>query len=305
MILFSVIIPHFNSVVYLKKLIKTVPEDDRIQLIVVDDKSTESISDVEKILTARKGIFIHNLTDRKGAGTCRNLGILEAEGKWIIFADADDYFLPNAFDILYRYVDTEDDIVYFTPTSVYRDTGQMANRHWHNYSLVYNYWRNPTKKNEQQLRYKYKSPCSKMIKKVLIEENNITFDEVPAANDVMFSMKCGYYAKSIGASDQTIYCVTSASGTLETAYNKRNFWSGVEVHKARCQFLQEKLSKKEYRRLGLGGLPFILSAIKKGYDYEFIREIYVYLKENHLRICTFRELMDVVNRYWLVISRNK
>lgn len=302
MVLFSVIIPHYNSVFYLEKLIKTIPEDDNIQLIVVDDKSTENTVDIERMVTARKGIFIHNETNKKGAGTCRNLGIQEARGKWLVFADADDFFLPEAFNELHKYADAEEDIIYFTPTSVYRDTEEMANRHWHNYSLVNNYYKYPTKKNELRLRYKYKAPWSKMVRSELVKKYSIVYDEVPAANDVMFSIKCGYFAESITASNQTIYCVTSATGTLETTHNEQNFWSGVEVHKVRCQFLQEKLSEKEYKALGLGGLPFILSAVRKGYDYQFIKKIYLFLRENNLKVCTLNEIIDMVNRYWLIIS---
>lgn len=304
MILFSVIIPHYNSVFYLEKLIKTIPEKDSIQVIVVDDKSTEDVSEIKKMVSARKGIFVHNSTEKKGAGTCRNLGMREAKGKWLVFADADDFFLPDAFCQLERYVASEEDIIYFPPTSVYRDTDRLAKRHWHNYSLVSNYYKHPTRKNELLLRYKYKVPWSKMVRRELVEKYGILYDEVPAANDVMFSIKCAYYARSIGVSKQQIYCVTSAEGTLETAHNEKNFWSGVEVHKARCQFLQEKLSEKDYNTLGLGGLPFILSAVRKGYSFKFIRKIFVFLRKNHLKICTINEIKDVVSKYWMIFREN-
>lgn len=302
MIVFSVIIPHYNSVRWLKKLLESIPKDERIQVIVADDKSTEDISEIEKTVIERNGIFIHNETDKKGAGTCRNLGIRAAKGKWLLFADADDFFMTGAFDTLYQYADAKEDMIFFPPVSVYRNTDKRADRHWHNYSLVNSYYRHPTEKNELFLRYKYKSPCSKMVRSKLVKVHDIAYDEVPAANDVMFSAKCGYFARSIGASDKEIYCVTSAAGTLETAHNERNFWSGVEVHKVRCGFLQEHLSRKDYRTLGLGGLPFLLSAVKKKYDYDFIKRIFLFLRENKLRICTLNEIADVFNRYRMIIT---
>lgn len=304
MILFSVIIPHYNSVFYLEKLINTIPINDSIQVIVVDDKSTENVLDIEAKVTSRNGIFVHNMTNKKGAGTCRNIGMQEAKGKWLIFADADDYFLPDAFQILEHYISAEEDIIYFPPISVYRDTEKVATRHWHTYCLVLDYYKNPTKRNELALRYKYKSPCSKMVRRELVEKYGILYDEVPAANDVMFSIQCAYYARRIAASTQTVYCVTSASGTLETTHNEVNFWSGVEVHKVRCQFLQEKLSKQEYDALGLGGLPFILSAVRKGYSFKFVKKIFIYFRKNHLKICTFNEIRDVFSKYWMMISRS-
>ena len=37
------------------------------------------------------------LKENRTAGGARNEGIKIAKGKWVIFADADDYFEPNAF----------------------------------------------------------------------------------------------------------------------------------------------------------------------------------------------------------------
>lgn len=75
--LFSVIVPHYNSVPQLNRLIEIIPVDNGIQLIVIDDRSTEDISDVET-----------------------------AVGKWLVFADTDDYFLDGAFDTMKRYRDS-------------------------------------------------------------------------------------------------------------------------------------------------------------------------------------------------------
>lgn len=202
----------------------------------------------------------------------------EAKGKWLIFADAADYFLPGAFRVLEQYISAEEDIIYFPPTSVYRDTEKVATRHWHTYGLVLDYYKHPTKRNELALRYKHKTPWSKMLRRELVEKYGILYDEVPAANNVMFSIQCAYYARRIAASTQTVYCVTSASGTLKTTYNEVDFWSGVEVHKVRCQFLQEKLSNQEYDSLGFGGLSFILSAVRKGYCFKFVKK-YLFILE--------------------------
>lgn len=81
MYLFTVVIPHYNSVSSLVRLLSSIPVDDSIQLIVIDDKSTQDLTEVEKMVLSRGGLFLHNTTDQKGAGTCRNLGLARAAGK--------------------------------------------------------------------------------------------------------------------------------------------------------------------------------------------------------------------------------
>lgn len=284
MIVFSIIIPHYNSVCYLKKLINSIPADDAIQIIVVDDKSLDDIREAEGFVVSRGGLFIHNTTAQKGAGVCRNLGLIEARGKWLVFADADDYFLEDAFDKMQKYAESNADIVYFIPTSRYVDFDKEAERHIENKALICNYHQNPSLQNEVLLKYYYRAPWSKMIKNEMVRKYNIKFDEVSAANDVMFSMKSAYYAKKIEVSPEVVYCITSAEGSLSVKYSEHNLWTRVTVFRERYYFLKEKLTKEEFGYLNLTGLPLILFAVKKGYGLGYAVKIYKYMKENDIKI---------------------
>ena len=210
MYLFSIIIPHYNSTHSLKHLLSSIPLDRFIQLIVIDDKSTEDLSEVHRLVLARNGVFLHNTTNVRGAGTCRNLGLACATGKWLVFADADDYFLDGAFNTMRQYTESDAEIIYFSPTSEYAGTGLPAKRHAAYERLVLYYTNTPSEKSEMLLRCKFMVPWSKMVRNELVKENNILFDEVPASNDVMFSLKTAYHAKAVLASPEQIYCVTSA-----------------------------------------------------------------------------------------------
>lgn len=284
MINFSVIIPHYNSVCYLKKLIRSIPIDDAIQVIVVDDKSQEDISEAESFVVSRGGLFIHNTTAQKGAGVCRNLGLKEAKGKWLVFADADDYFLDDAFDKMQKYAESDAEIVYFIPTSRYIDSAKEAERHIENKALICNYQQNPSLQNEVLLKYYYRSPCSKIVKNEMVKKHNIEFDEVSAANDVMFSMKSAYYAGKVEVSSEVIYCITSAAESLSVKYSESNLWTRVKVFKERYYFLKERLTKEEFVYLQLSGLSLILFAVKKGYGMGCALKIYKYMRENKIKV---------------------
>ena len=92
-IAFSVIIPHRNIPLLLRRCLASIPKRPDVQVIVVDDGSDPGIVDFQKFPWP-KGLCVELLLakERKGAGYARNLGIKRARGKWLIFADADDYF---------------------------------------------------------------------------------------------------------------------------------------------------------------------------------------------------------------------
>lgn len=290
MILFSVIIPHYNSVAQLNRLIESIPVDDTIQLIVIDDKSTEDTAAAEQKVIARSGLFLHNTTPVKGAGTCRNLGLEQAVGKWLVFADADDYFLDGAFDTLKKYSDAKEDIIYFSPTSHYSDSGKTAQRHIPFEKLVHHYIEAPSGDNEMLLRYKFMVPWSKMIRNQIVQKNHITFDEVPASNDVMFSMKTAYHAAAVSASDEQIYCVTCAADTLTTKRSEANYRARLEVFIDRYHYLKTHLDMKKYGFVLPSGILFITEAAKQGYSPAFLCRIYVYMKKHRIPMFPYAKM---------------
>lgn len=299
MILFSVIIPHYNSVRTLERLIASIPADDSIQLIVVDDKSTEKTSEVENTVKQHGGIFLHNTTSVKGAGTCRNLGLEQAVGKWLIFADADDYFLDGAFNILKKYSDAKEDIIYFSPVSRYSDRAESARRHIPFEKLVHNYAEAPSGDNEMLLRYKFMVPWSKMIRNQMVKENHIAFDEVPASNDVMFSMKTAYHAQEILASIEQVYCVTCADSTLTTKRSETNYWARLEVFINRYHYMKARLDTKKYGFVIPSGILFIVEAAKQGYRPAFLCKIYVYMKKHRIPMFPYSKIRHFFNHQLL------
>ena len=87
----SIIIPHYNSTEMVRKLIDSIPVDNRIQTIIVDDNSSEDLFELEQYLSQlpndKKVELYKNNTGVKGAGSARNVGLDHAEGKWLLFAD--------------------------------------------------------------------------------------------------------------------------------------------------------------------------------------------------------------------------
>ena len=262
----SIIIPHYNSTGLLVKLLKTIPNDERIEVIVVDDNSSDSLEPIEQYVVDEKRnniILAKNDSGMKGAGSSRNIGLKLATGSWLLFADSDDYFMDGWYDVVQKYLNSEYDMVYFMPTSIDLNTNRTSSRHVMYAELVEHYHRTRSQKALLELKYCFCTPWSKMIRRAVVEKYDLVFDEVPASNDIMFITKSAFYSESIAADMGIIYCVTRGGSSLTSKKDKAKFMSRVNVLIDRYNFLRNHLSKKEFRivhidRYALGKLVDIV-----------------------------------------------
>lgn len=90
----SVIIPMYNSQLYIEECIKSVQQQTikELEIIVIDDGSTDDSSIiVENLKKFDKRIELY-YQDNSGAGVARNKGINYANGEYLSFLDSDDFF---------------------------------------------------------------------------------------------------------------------------------------------------------------------------------------------------------------------
>ena len=147
-----------------------------------------------------------------GAGYARNVGLEHAKGKWILFADADDFFVDDMSEIIYSLVDSEADVIYFKNKAVLSDNISIrANRSSYLNVRIDQYLADG---DEWPVRFKTYVPWCKLIKRNLIVKNDIRFDELMYSNDVYFSLLTGYYSKIIEVVTRVLYVVTARSNSL-------------------------------------------------------------------------------------------
>lgn len=91
-IVYSVIIPHKDIPCLLQRCLDSIPPRDDVQIIVVDDNSSPDIVDFAHFPGRdRTDVEILFTKEGGGAGYARNCGLAGAKGKWLVFADADDF----------------------------------------------------------------------------------------------------------------------------------------------------------------------------------------------------------------------
>ena len=91
----TVIIPAYSAENYLRKSVESVLEQDiETQILLIEDHSPDGTGALADRLAAEypgKLQVIHN-QENKGVAESRNIGIRMAEGKYIAFLDADDWW---------------------------------------------------------------------------------------------------------------------------------------------------------------------------------------------------------------------
>tara|TARA_B100000989_G_scaffold51326_1_gene34131 strand:- start:1563 stop:2309 length:747 start_codon:yes stop_codon:yes gene_type:complete len=93
--LISVIIPYFKKKKFIEEAVNSILSQSYTNieiLIIYDDKSFEDLRYLNNIFNSNKKIRIVINETNIGAGLSRNKGISLADGKYIGFLDADDYW---------------------------------------------------------------------------------------------------------------------------------------------------------------------------------------------------------------------
>lgn len=248
---YSVIIPHYRDFDGLKGLIPSIPEREDIQVIIVDDNSYQEKGKVESFIGSFKRDNIdlyYNDPNKRGAGCCRNIGIEKSTGKWLIFADSDDFFLENAFEAFDRYVNSSADYIHFHMNSINLPEKTPGTRHLQNEFILKQFCKKRSHRNEMNLRYNIDSPCAKMVNANFVKDYNILYGETRWCNDTMFAVQCGYYANRIDVSDDVVYCATRKSGSMTTSHSVAIRKVFVDVYIKKIIFMKERLPYWEFRK---------------------------------------------------------
>ena len=109
----SVIIPFYNRVDLAINSIESVlaQTHKNIEILVVNDGSTENVTNLTKFIKDKKQIKFINIEKNQGASNARNVGIDEATGDYVAFLDSDDLFKSNKIEVqLYQMVVTESNV---------------------------------------------------------------------------------------------------------------------------------------------------------------------------------------------------
>lgn len=292
---YSFIIPHKNRPKLLERCLASIPIRNDIEIIIVDDNSY----DAEKPVVARSDTQVYYLDAKEsnGPGKARNIGLEHAQGKWILFADSDDYYEKNFIEKLDVYKDSAFDMVFFDVFWAYSNgsTGIKGQK----YSEVIRMFL--LKPNNLQcicLKHFSNAVWSRMYSRSFLMKNHVRFAEKMMGEDGCFV----HYASSltnniVAIKDKLYFYVKNESSLVYSRPTERivldGFYAGAEIRK----FLISKgcgialgfqgLCLGEYLKiLRLFGVSFFLKClfIHYRYDVSFFVRLYWKIKVYCLEI---------------------
>mgnify|MGYP000858717411 FL=1 len=287
---YSIIIPHRNTPTLLRRCLDSIPRRSDIQIIVVDDNSDPAVVDFTEFPGLNDpAIEVIFPKEGKGAGYARNVGLAHAKGKWLLFADSDDYFHECLNGLFDKYKNSSADLIFFRSDSTDCDTlVQKKSR-----GAVYNEWLQASVNKGtilDEVRYCINPPWAKFFSHKLIKENQIFFDEAFTGNDIMFSVKNGHFAKEVIIDLEYMYCATYRSDSLDSSNSFKHIKSRFDVVLDKYRFLQS-MNKTKYRT-NIASFLYVSRRIDKDWSKNFLKPSFETMKKSHI-IFDFWELLKL------------
>lgn len=215
--LYTIIIPHKNIPELLQRCLDSIPKRSDVQTIIVDDNSNPDKVNFENFpglgMPDTEVVFDKS---GKGAGRARNIGLEHAKGQWILFADADDYYLTEKLDDLLNQDFEKYDVVAWLSIKIANGRREI-------------YWDYGDIEKTSVLLYNMNEPWRKMVRNSLIRENKIRFQESLVSNDLLFSKKIAFFCKSFHWYNDTVYCWQIREGSLSHKYNGEKLIAALDV----------------------------------------------------------------------------
>lgn len=229
---YSFIIPHKNCPDLLQRCVDSIPERDDVQVIVVDDHSDEGKK--PQINRPNMEVLWIDKANTSGPGRARNYGIEKARGKWILFADADDFYNKGFLEVLDKYKEEDLDAVYFDAESVDSKTLEPRPKRLRKLNEMIE----KSLGDEEsflKLRCVFRACWAKMVRRDFIINNNICFEETKRGEDVIYSRKVGYLANKSVVVNEKLYVYTLSPNSYTK--NKKEVSDYLSMI---CQMLKDK-----------------------------------------------------------------
>lgn len=270
---YSIIIPHYKTPDLLMRCLISIPLRDDVQVIVVDDNSPDADTYLDRYPElSRPNLEFIRTTEGKGAGYARNVGLKHVKGKWILFADSDDFYCSGFLNILDEYKDSNLEILYFNTKSVNSDTLLPGkNRAGIGQQLIEAY--DGSERTANNVRFFVFGVWNKMFSSAFIRKYELTFAELPKGNDQRFALLTSYFARIWVIDKRPLYTLTYRKGSITySRMTKEKYLADFEIWSCRAK-LYEYMGHPEWNENCCRGYRYSDCLYKCKMKYEKKRRI--------------------------------
>lgn len=232
--LLSVIIPVYNAQDVVYDLLEDVRNQTftNIEVIMVNDGSTDNSGEICKEFAEKDSRFIYLYQENSGVSDARNYGISIAAGYYIAFLDADDRIPLNRFEIMIKIMEDDKTIdLLLSRYAVKVEKGEFPYSLWQSEAsgkqsaekLIMDFARSMTS-------FYYGAIWNKLYKRDIMEKYNIRFEKsVSWGEDLLFNLR--YF-------EHVEYCYFMTEETYYYCYTDGSLLSDTSIYEPQIDFIR-------------------------------------------------------------------
>jgi len=223
----SIIIPVYNSTLYLKQCVESILAQTyhNLEILLVDDGSTDDSPKICDEYATKDSRIITIHKQNGGTSDARNVGLEKASGDYITFMDNDDYWSnPEALNDIVKIIDeTQPDVVMHTNMVYWQDKEKTVNPSSFDRRLV------SGKKREDAVGNLIKSGMltvtvwTKLVKTSLIREHDLYFKKGIRNEDTDWIARMLIYAERFEWYDKPFYMYRKGHETAQTSQEMKYY----------------------------------------------------------------------------------
>lgn len=237
----SVIVPVYNVEKYLARCLDSLVGQDftkPYEIIVVDDGSTDKSVEIARDYARRFENIIICTQKNSGVSSARNVGISRARGRYIAFADSDDFVEENYISTLYNLLEQSGAWISYCNFFTVNETGsrQRASMLSHKSGIFTSAQMLKPLLRDISLRC---FPCNKMFRRELFTERNIKFPEGRVFEDMCVMPRIFLCSEKIAVTKNPLYNYRMRKGSIVHQMSLRGIGDYVNAYGEVRSFLNE------------------------------------------------------------------
>lgn len=215
-LIFSVIVPVYNMEKSVKRCIDSVLHQDfpGFELLIIDDGSLDDSLKVITELSKTDDRITVFTKENGGVSSARNMGIKNAQGQWLVFADADDELEKECLWLFYN---NRSDVDIIVANENLKAAKVEVLDDLNTQKLIYEMV-DPRIESEDYI----SSPCSKAYKRSMVEKAGILFDEqLTNGEDTIFNVSALIHAGNVCFINEKGYKIYYNPDSATKSYHKK------------------------------------------------------------------------------------
>jgi glycosyltransferase involved in cell wall biosynthesis len=197
--LVSIIIPIYNAESFLEQCIDSILQQtyNNFELLLINDGSTDKSKEIcERYSQKDKRVNVYHKKNG-GVSSARNLGLLKAQGKWVVFVDSDDWVDPNWLESYFPMNDSDIKFQGFIiENNNKKEVKKISISKTNKIETIY----------YLEVNNMFGWTWCKIFKNSIIQENQLTFNEEISYNeDLIFTLQFCKIANKVTTIDTSKY----------------------------------------------------------------------------------------------------